>query len=354
LSFSPSKPINWYISLIDTLPMAVLRTTVEGQVIYCNRAAVELFGFNSSRSFVSLPITSWYQNKRDRGIFIQHLAERDFLRDFVLGFKKRNGTPFWCSITARVTKDGDGSIEYIDAVFRDISTELAPNYSVFQSNDVESQGRNFVVTVDFEGTIISLIHEESTLFDYASDELKGRKLPDLLTPKCRLIFPQILRKVKQTGKSKGIFTILDRSGNSHHLEFYAIAAMGAEQGKVLEIVARDVTEMILMQRAQMDRQKFQGVLEMSGAVAHRLNQPLTVISNVLGDIEAELADNSPLKKKFFDLKTHIGTLGELLKKIGCIKRYVPMHYVGGIKIVDIDKSSTILNGTDDDQENTSC
>jgi PAS domain S-box-containing protein len=351
LPTSVNKSGSWYSSLIDNLPVAVIRTTVEGQIVYCNRSAVELFGFSSSRSFVSRPITAWYQNQRDRGTFILHLSEREYLKDFILGFKKRNGTPFWCSITASVTKDGDGTIEFIDAVFRDITAELAPNYSLFQSNETEPPGRNFVVSVDFEGTILSLTNEENTLYDYSPEEILGRKLPDLLTTKCKAIFPQILRRVKQTGKSKGIFTMVDKSGGGHHLEFYAIAHV-AEQGNVMEIVARDVTEMIMIQRAQMDRQKFQGVLEMSGAVAHHLNQPFTVISNVLGDLETDLAKDPPLQKKFLDLKFHIGTLGDLLKKIGSIKRYVPMSYVGGIKIVDIDKSST-LSGTGDDQENPS-
>jgi PAS domain S-box-containing protein len=255
-------------------------------------------------------------------------------------------------VTSRAVKDGDGTIEYIDAVFRDISSELAPNYSLVQANEAESPGMNFVVTVDQEGTILTLTHEESTLFDYPPVELIGRKLPDLLTPKCRTIFPQILKQVDQSGKSKGIFTIQDKTGGSHHLEFYAIAAAGVHGSTVMEIVARDVTEMILMQRAQLERQKFQGVLEMSGAVAHTLNQPLTVISNLIGDLETCLSSDPSHTQKLLELKLHIGILGDLLKKIGKITRYVPMSYVGGIKIVDIEKSSTPMHsGFDDDQEN---
>jgi PAS domain S-box-containing protein len=351
LTSTAGKSPTWYSSLVDHLPIAVLRTTIEGQVVYCNRAAVELFGFNTHRSFSSYPITSWYQNKKDRGVYIQNLGERDYLKDFVLGFKKRNGTPFWCSVTSRAIKDGDGTIEYIDAVFRDISAELAPNFSLFQSNEAESPGMNFVVTVDQEGTILTLTHEDGTLLGYSPVELIGSKLPELLTPKCRTIFPQILRQVKQSGKSKGIFTILDKTGGSHHLEFYAIAVAGVHGATVMEIVARDVTEMILMQRAQLERQKFQGVLEMSGAVAHTLNQPMTVISNLLGDLETSLSADPTSTQKLHELKLHLGILGEVLKKIGKIRRYVPMSYVGGIKIVDIEKSSTPHPGFDDDQEN---
>jgi PAS domain S-box-containing protein len=350
---SSRMPSSWYSTLVDNMPVAFLRTTVEGQIVYCNKAAAELFGFSCRSDFAALPITSWYQNIRDRGAFIQHLSEREILREFIVGFKKRNGTPFWCSTTAQVVKDGDGTIEYIDAVCRDITAELAPNSSLFQPAEVDSSGTNFVVTIDGEGTILSLTNSENMLFDHPQGEVIGRKLTDLLTPKCRAIFPQILNRVEQCGKSKGIFTMVDKSGGFHHLEFYAIAASNAGRGAVMEIVARDVTEMILLQRAQADRLKFQGVMEMSGAVAHRLNQPLTVISNVLGDLEKDLALNGQVQEKFLCLKTHICTLGELLRKISKINRYVPMNYVGGIKIVDIDKSSTLLNGTGDDQENPS-
>ena len=39
-----------YAEFIDSLPAALFRTTIEGQIIYCNHAFADLFGFESARS----------------------------------------------------------------------------------------------------------------------------------------------------------------------------------------------------------------------------------------------------------------------------------------------------------------
>ena len=86
-------------------------------------------------------------------------------------------------------------------------------------------------------------------------------------------------------------------------------------------------------------EKLQGVLEMAGGVAHRLNQPLTIINNLLDEVLSDLRPHGDNLQKVVRIRDQINKLNEIAKKIGAIKKYKAMDYVGGIKIVDIDKAS---------------
>ena len=86
-------------------------------------------------------------------------------------------------------------------------------------------------------------------------------------------------------------------------------------------------------------QKFQGVLEMAGGVAHSLNQPLTIVNNLLSELLAEQQPESSIFAKLLKVQEQINKMNEIAKKVGNIKQYEAMDYVAGIKIVDIDKAS---------------
>ncbi|MFW6235817.1 MAG: PAS domain-containing protein [Desulfovibrionales bacterium] len=335
----PPKSSSWYNNFIDNLPVAVLRTTVEGQVILCNKAALELFGYDTREDFMARPIISRYQNKRDRGIFVQHLAQGEFIREIVLGMKKRSGTPIWCAVTAKAVMDEDHAIEFIDAVIRDISTEMGPSYSPMQTFEAPESSNNFVFTLEHGGKILDVIHETPQIYGYPREAVIGRNIAELLHEKSQTVFQQLVTTTRTLGKAKSLLTITDSSGESHHIECYSIAT-GCGKNETLELVARDITNLVEVQKIQIERQKFQGVLEMAGGVSHRLNQPLTVINHLLREVLSELDETSPSHAKLVGLEDHVKILNEIIKKIGNIKKYAPMSYVGGIRIVDIDKSSS--------------
>ncbi|MFW6323956.1 MAG: PAS domain-containing protein [Desulfovibrionales bacterium] len=330
-----AKRNGWYSQLLSNIPVAVLRTTVEGRVIYCNQATLDIFGFDSRELFFQRPVTELYQNVKDRGLFIQSLASKGVIKDLVLGMKKANGTPIWCSVCASTKVDEDGTVEYIDAVLRDITTELGPNYSPFQTQEFEDP-TSFVLLIDSKGGIRSITHERASLYGYPIEEYFGKQLSAYLTTKSRKLFPQFLSQAVQRGKVKSIFTILSKSRQEYHLELYAMSNPGDD---LIEVIARDITDIVNFQKAQMEQQKFQGVLEMAGGVSHRLNQPLTIINNMASEVLYSLEKNSEEQKRMSELYEHLAVLNDIVKKIGNIRKYASMSYVKGIKIVDIDRSS---------------
>lgn len=94
-----------------------------------------------------------------------------------------------------------------------------------------------------------------------------------------------------------------------------------------------------LSKNQADRQKFQGVLEMAGGVAHLVNQPLMIINNLLYEVLTDLRPEDINYQRIRRINDQLKKLNEIAEKIRGIKQYKTMDYVGGLKIVDIDRAA---------------
>ena len=110
------------------------------------------------------------------------------------------------------------------------------------------------------------------------------------------------------------------------------------------VVVNDITEKKLLEKERYLRERLAGVIEMSGAAAHELNQPLAVIS---GHSQLLLKDSEGCDEKLLErvriILEQVERLGELTKKFTNIVSYKTKEFGANIKIVDIERSS----GSDD-------
>lgn len=93
-------------------------------------------------------------------------------------------------------------------------------------------------------------------------------------------------------------------------------------------------------------EKFQGALEMAGGVAHHLNQPLTIVDNLLNEMLADASVEGPCFDRMLKVQQQVNRMIAITRKIAAIKRYESMDYVAGVKIVDIEKSILMTDGED--------
>ena len=101
--------------------------------------------------------------------------------------------------------------------------------------------------------------------------------------------------------------------------------------------------MIELQEKLQEREKLQGVLEMSGAVCHELNQPLQSVFSYLDIILFELDENNPNFKNLNKIKTGVYKIAELTHKIMNINKYKSKPYVDKVRIIDIENASQVSN-----------
>ena len=84
--------------------------------------------------------------------------------------------------------------------------------------------------------------------------------------------------------------------------------------------------------------KLQGVLELSGAVCHELNQPLQVVSVSLEPLLRAISKDSPLYNRTQKIEEKIDMIAGITRKLQTMTKYETKDYIEGIKIIDIDKA----------------
>ncbi len=96
--------------------------------------------------------------------------------------------------------------------------------------------------------------------------------------------------------------------------------------------------MVQLQNALAEKEKFQGVLEMAGAVCHEVNQPLMVISGYSEMLLMDLPEDHPCYGTCRKINEQVHRLGNITKKLMGITKYKTKSYLRG-NIVDIDEAS---------------
>jgi PAS domain S-box-containing protein len=112
----------------------------------------------------------------------------------------------------------------------------------------------------------------------------------------------------------------------------------------------DVTERKILEEESLQRSKLEAVLEIAGAVCHELNQPLMALGGYHELIRFNLDEQSSAKKYLVKAHKQAQRMADLTSRLMCITRYETRDYIGGKKILDIEKSaeSPVVKSTSDE------
>jgi len=335
----PNSSAKGFAEFIQTLPVAVFRETLDGRIVYCNKALAEMLGFESSAELIDHPMTHFYRSAEDRDLLLSAVMKSGRVVDAPVSLKRRDGRPIWCRLTAKAFMDEDGILVHLDGVLRDATRELERRGTRPTLENMANVLSDFIVLLTPEGEIADINKVGSELLGFRAEDLVGRSIADFVVPRLRDLFSTFLSIVFKTGREEGILTIMDRNGDERHLEFHAFVDESQGAHGHIHLVARNVTDRIRYHKEQLSKEKFIGVLEMAGGVAHKLNQPLMIMRNALTEVLSGISPKDPNYERVMKIHQQVERISEIAKKIGNIKKYEPMDYVAGIKIVDIDKTS---------------
>lgn len=110
-----------YRSLQENLPLGVFRTTVGGNLLSANSSMLRMLGYSSLEEFKPIPIADVYLDLTRREEFVKLLSKEGVVSNFELEIKRKDGSTFLASLSARAVLGGRGEVTYYDGVFEDIT-----------------------------------------------------------------------------------------------------------------------------------------------------------------------------------------------------------------------------------------
>ena len=109
-----------YRTLFEESRDAIYTTSQEGEFLDANRSMFNLFGY-SREEMIGLKAREIYVLFEDRLKFQQKIEREEFVRDYEIKFRKKDGTEMDCLLTAIVRRTADGNILGYQGIIRDIT-----------------------------------------------------------------------------------------------------------------------------------------------------------------------------------------------------------------------------------------
>ena len=328
-----------YSEFVRNLPVAVYRVTIEGKIAFCNDPFARIFGFASVKDAIGFPEIKLYRNKKDRGTLVQTVLQHGLISEMPVPFYKRDHTPIWCSMTTKAVFDDDGEVVSLDGLVRDISGEIEEADLNGDLIDRLNRIEDAVFLLDPQGRIIQTNEVAAQIIGCNIVELPGLLFSELLANEDRQLFFLFIGDTNRIGREEIILKLETDSSAEQLIRIQAAVVKSEGRSRTISCIVSDVTERVNKIREKTNRDKFQGVLEMAGGVAHRFNQPLTIVTNIINETLSGIDPDDRLYASISKVQDQIHKLNDIARKVGNIKKYEAVDYVAGIKIVDIDRAS---------------
>ena len=179
---------------------------------------------------------------------------------------------------------------------------------------------------------------------YSEEELIGTKPLHIVQPQHReQVKENCISMLKGERQFPYEFLIDDKEGNSKWiLETATSIQYGGSRAAICFFM--DISKVKQAENERLDKEKLLSVLEIAGAIGHELNNPLQVVLTSTEKLAPASDAGQRIIKLYYLLRKNVEEMRKIIHKFHNITQYATKAYVGGEKIIDIDKASR--QGTD--------
>jgi len=208
-----------------------------------------------------------------------------------------------------------------------------------------------IVSASLDGRVLLFNRAAARIFGYEPSDVIGRMSVEKLYPPG--VAREVMRKIKDpgvcgTGRLEDYRVDMTNSaGETIPVKLSAALIMENDRAVGSVGIFTDIREKLRMEarltKAQEDlreREKHAAVAELAGAAAHELNQPLTSVIGYAELLGRRTESESSLNQAAQIIITQAERMAEIVRKIGTITKYETKSYVGGAKILDLDKATS--------------
>ncbi|HEY4183590.1 MAG TPA: PAS domain S-box protein [Polyangia bacterium] len=215
-----------------------------------------------------------------------------------------------------------------------------------------------IIAADLKGMVILFNSGAERICGYhASDVIGKMPVTDLYPPRVAQEIMRLLRSSQRGGEGRLEPVRRELKAASGELIPVSISAalVFDDAGREIATVGifSDLRERLRMEERLAKAQEKLAVsekqtvaIELAGAAAHELNQPLTSIMGYAQMLLRKLEPESPQQRALETILSESERMAGIVRQLGSLTRYETKSYVGGAQIIDLGRSSGQV-GTDE-------
>jgi DNA-binding response OmpR family regulator len=185
-------------------------------------------------------------------------------------------------------------------------------------------------------------------------ELAQKELPDLVL--LDVMMPgmdgiEVCRQLRQDPRTEGILITFvtargklqdkedgfSAGGDDYLVKPFSMRELVLRVHATLERAGRIREQVEAEQSQRIVEEKRAAVVELAGAASHEMNQLLFAIRAYVRVLSSQM-DKARVRDDLNQLEEALSAMGQLIRKLGQVKRYETKTYMDDIKILDLDKA----------------
>ena len=319
----------------------------DGLIRYSNASAVGLLGREHESLHGALFIELFDTYSRpvaERALMGYDVGDR---RGYVdLSVALRTGSQRIISAAIRHLHSSEGVL----VSFRDVTEQRALEAELQQTKEflenLIQSSVDAIMAADMAGRVILFNRAAERILGYSAHEAVGSlDVREIYRPGGAYKLMSMLRSNEHGGR--GRLELLRRelvAKNSEVVPINLTAAIIYEGGEEIATVGifTDLRERLRMEekleKAQQElrmNERQSIAIELAGAAAHELNQPLTSVMGYAELLKKKIGDDAKNKKAVGTICRETSRMAEIVKRLGQITRYEKRPYVGGASILSL-------------------
>lgn len=170
----------------DGLPIGLYRTSPDGELLYANKALIDMMKYPDLESMKRDSVERRYVNPMDRDRWVA-IVERDgVVTDFENQNRCYDGSLIWVRDNARAVRDADGGTLYYEGALQDVTERRETAERLARERTYFTQlfelAPEAIAMVDQSDCVLMINSEFTRMFGYTAAEASRKRLNDLVVP----------------------------------------------------------------------------------------------------------------------------------------------------------------------------
>ncbi len=347
------RAIERYRSFIDSASDGIVVLDATGTVLYMNRAAEQVTGYARD----GLAGRSWAQvvPEAQRPILWNQLAHATQARpveNFDLDLVTTSGDRITVSVASIGILSEHGAAIF---AFRDVTLARELEIDLRRTSEflerILNSAVDGIIAADLRGNVLLFNHSAERICGYrASDVIGKMPVTELYPPGVAQEIMRLLRSSQRGGG--GRLEPVRRELKAVNGDLIPVSISAAlvfdDAGREIATVGifSDLRERLRMEERLATAQEKLAIsekqvvaIELAGAAAHELNQPLTSVMGYAQIMLRKLEPDSPHLRALETILAESERMASIVRQLGSLTRYETKSYVGGAQIIDLDRSA---------------
>jgi PAS domain S-box-containing protein len=295
-------------SLFTGVPIGLYRTNPAGDILDVNPALSEMLGYAGPNDLYDIKAQDGYVDPEDRVRFRAALERDGVVRRFEMPIRRRDGTVIWIEDSARIVRNADGTIQFYEGSWQDITDRKQAEAALRESEE------RFRFLAEATGDALYRLRFDSKQYDYMSpaiekltgytvDEINARGFDSIIdqvvSPGGQVMAPDATERQRvagDVGTYDADYLIRTKHGEPRWLADHAQSWRDSSGNLIGSAgVLSDIGERKRLEEQLRQAQKMEAVGQLAGGVAHDFNNLLTIIAGY-GEILRGQPSLNPLQR----------------------------------------------------------